>query len=102
MKVVKIWLDDIRDKPEEFDVSVGSEIETIILLRNLKNIDVFISFDHDLGLENGSGYGVACFIEANPDLVRLVGFDVHSANPVGRRNIEQALRKYKKIKINEL
>ena len=60
---MKIWLDDERPMPSEFDVHARTADDAI---RYIENNDVeLISFDHDLGREeNGTGYDVANWIEA--------------------------------------
>lgn len=93
---MKLFLDDIRDAPDGTKVSdfwdtwkVIRTYETMIdHLTRGKNIEV-ISLDHDLGAEQ-TGYDVAKWIEEKvatdcnyfPPMIY-----VHSANPVGRRNI---------------
>lgn len=53
--------------------------------------DIVVDFDHDLG-EGGTGYDVAKFIVENQ--IKLVAFEIHSMNPVGRENIKQLLTHY--------
>jgi hypothetical protein len=65
----------------------------------------FISFDHDLGAdENGTGYGVACCIEMHiaQNLIPMPQWAVHSANPVGRKNIERAMTKAEMFNQNNI
>jgi hypothetical protein len=100
---MKIWLDDIRFPPsDDFEWIRSAETCITYLLMHKKTIE-FISFDHDLGKENEifdySGYAVAKFIEENAwrrrqgDMDTLVPFkwEVHSANPAGRKRIAQAM-----------
>ena len=94
---MKIWLDDIRPMPDGFDVHVRTADEAIELLGGI-NVS-FISLDHDLGDETaGTGYDVAQFIEkgAYLGIVPPMGWQVHSANPVGRNNIISAMRNAEK------
>lgn len=53
-----------------------------------------ISFDHDLGDFAGTGYEVAKAVEywAFHKVISSITWEIHSANPVGRKNIEQAMR----------
>lgn len=93
MKV--LYVDDIRF-PEYFH-QIGAEItvartydEAIQYIDDSYDI---ISLDHDLG-EDKTGYDIAKYIvENNIKIAR--GFKVHSANPVGKFNIEQLLTHYK-------
>jgi hypothetical protein len=61
---MRVWLDDLRPAPEGWAHAL-TQAEAIGLL---ESGDVTaISLDHDLGepeAEVGSGYGVACWIEA--------------------------------------
>lgn len=95
-----VWLDDERATPAGFDATACTAAEAIRLLET-KRVRR-ISLDHDLGEpHNGSGYDVACWIEAKarawsegdaeeglPPLV----WSVHSQNPVGRANMIRALK----------
>ena len=65
-------------------------------------IPEYISFDHDLGTEL-NGYDIAKWM-VEQDLDRTLSFpkgfefNVHSANPVGARNITEYLNGYLKYK----
>lgn len=94
-----LFIDDIRE-PEHF---IGIEIyvarsynKAINMLKNVK-FDA-ISFDHDLG-EDKTGYDIAKYIIENHIKFKQ-GFKIHSANPVGKFNIEQLLTHYGYNKIN--
>ena len=89
---MRVWLDDVRPAPEGW-VLVKTPEEAIALLI-AGGVDT-ISLDHDLGLDDvRTGYAVAAWIE---EAVATRGFSppativVHSANPVGRRRMEQAI-----------
>lgn len=95
---MRLWIDDERD-PKEWSpmkewVWAKSAEEALDLLDSY--IFDEVSFDHDLGSdEKGikpSGYYVACVIEemAALGLITRFKWSVHSANPVGYRNIIQA------------
>lgn len=91
---MKVYLDDMRtpDIKEGWDVIVR-DAENAMLLLDL-GIVTEISLDHDLGGEV-TGYDVARHIEEmvfNEDLYfEPPRIYVHSANPVGRDNIKQAI-----------
>jgi hypothetical protein len=78
--------------PEGYDVRAWTANEAIKFL-DTGEVTV-ISFDHDLGHpDDGTGYEVACYIEArafHAKIPRLV-WHVHSDNPVGRENIKRAM-----------
>ena len=62
----------------------------------------FISFDHDLGKDEQTGYDIAKWIvEMDMDGVIIIPnpfvFYVHSQNPVGKKNIQNYLDNYMKF-----
>lgn len=73
------------------------------LIRTLGSMPSFISFDHDLGENQPTGYDIAKYL-VDVDIQGIYkfpdGFDyhVHSQNPVGKRNIEQYLNRYFEIR----
>ena len=93
---MKIWLDDERQMPEGYDRHVRTAPEAIALLES--GTVTAISLDHDLGESGGTGYQVACFIEEGAFRKSLLpmGVSIHSANPVGRYRMEQAIDRAKK------
>ena len=104
----KMYLDDIRDPKNNFDVIVRSYDEAVeYILKN--DIPNFISFDHDLGLENNgivvkSGYDLAKWLveqslDGNLKFPNDFSFSVHSANPIGKNNIESILNNYLLFKV---
>ena len=62
----------------------------------------FVSFDHDLGDGEPTGYDIARWI-VDGDMDKIIsipsGFEfyVHSQNPVGKKNIEAYLNNYLKM-----
>ena len=89
---MRIWLDDIRPMPEDFDIHVTNGMEAMKHIAGGKV--THISFDHDLGLDM-SGYAVACCVEAAAYANRIprITWAIHSANPVGRDNIKACMEK---------
>lgn len=91
---MKLYLDDERQMPFGFDIHVKSSDEAVALLAT--NAVTCISLDHDLGdIGNGTGYDVACFIErsAYEGTLKQLEVTIHSANPIGRARMEQAIAK---------
>lgn len=88
---MRIWLDDVRSIPEGYDYWAKTAEDCI---RKLESEGVsFVSFDHDLG--NGkSGYDVAKVIEemAATNFCKAIEWEIHSANPVGRKDITLAMK----------
>lgn len=89
--MANLWIDDERIPPEGW-IWVKTSFEAIKALRVGKFET--ISFDHDLGDDGGTGYEVLLYLEAevfrNPKY-RCPKMLIHSANPVGRQRMRQAI-----------
>lgn len=89
---MKIWLDDIREAPEGWRrARTVWEIKFILISNRVEEI----SLDHDLGENQPTGYDLIKWLEKK---VMTEGYSfpkirVHSANPVGRKNIEAAIKR---------
>ena len=101
-----MYLDDLRTPIEDFDCVVRSFEEAVEIFKK-HGVANLISFDHDLGINNGkickSGLDVAKWIVKNDfkDEYKIpldFSFKVHSQNPVGKKNIESLLTNYLKYK----
>lgn len=90
-------MDDLRPIPEGF-IGLRSFTEFVLHIFN-NGLPDFISFDHDLGLEE-SGFDCAKWLVAYclDNEMALPDFTVHSQNPVGKRNIESLLNNFKNRK----
>jgi len=89
---MRVWLDDIRQIPDGFDIWAKNSDFLLGLL--ISGNVTYISFDHDLGNDDfGTGYDVAKWIEqmAYDGNINPIEWDIHSANPVGRKNIQMAM-----------
>lgn len=89
---MKLWLDDVRPPPAGW-IAVQTAADAISVLAS-GGVES-VSLDHDLGpSEAGTGYDVATWIEEHAATGRLrrLRWAVHSANPVGVRRMELALR----------
>ena len=96
---MKLWLDDQINDPDTPDrhTPVGwygctHAHQTIEYIKT--GIVTEIDFDHDLGEGKGTGYDVALVIEAGAYNGTLdpIKWNIHSANPVGRKRIEAAMQ----------
>lgn len=89
---MRVWVDDVRPMPPDFDIWLRNADTTIRTLRT--GGVTYLSLDHDLG-EEKTGYDIAKFIEeaAYKKLLAPMTVVVHSANPVGRKNIMTALKR---------
>lgn len=88
---MRIWLDDKRPMPEGFDVWCKTADHASKLVSSGKV--THISFDHDLGSSDNTGYAVALFVEilAYDGVIKPFTWEVHSANSVGGKRIKQAM-----------
>lgn len=87
---MKLYLDDVRDLPHDYDVLVRDAQTCIDLLKT--GLITHVSLDHDLGTEM-TGYDVAKFLEqaAFEKRIPQLTWNVHSANPVGAKQMSRAL-----------
>jgi hypothetical protein len=100
---VKVWLDDVRDPPDGW-IHVRTPDDAIDLLGSGEVEE--ISLDHDLGLTTPeaerTGYDVLLWLEAEVATgtwhFEVPKIQVHSANPVGRRRMEQAIASIQRLR----
>ena len=93
---MKIWVDDIRPIPEGYvgTKSVNETIQLIIEAENKGTIIELIDLDHDL----------CCYAADGGDAIKILDFlaeretyypiRIHTANPVGRANMERMIQRY--------
>lgn len=99
----KLYLDDIRTTTDCTFMIVRTVNDAQKLI-HLLGVPIFISFDHDLGIDGEgnlllSGYDFAKWlVEMNMEGIFTFAedfdFRVHSQNPVGAKNIQEYLRNY--------
>jgi len=101
---MKIWLDDVRDPPDEDWIHVYTPEEATSALEGGRVVE--LSLDHDLGLaepdgRERTGYDVLVFIERELALGTITfpipTIRIHSANSVGRRRMEQAIASIQRL-----
>lgn len=95
---MKIWLDDIRDAPDETWTVVRTPQDALreITWASVQDIPFeILSLDHDLGDDYFTGYYLMTYLEecAYKDEWDMIPemFQIHSANPVGRKNMQAAI-----------
>jgi len=90
---MRLYLDDVRPTPEGYDLSVKTAWGAIAWIMSGKITHV--SLDNDLGddVECGQGRDVANWIEhaAYDGRIPRMDIQIHSANPVARAAMEQAI-----------
>jgi len=101
---MKLYLDDIHNPATEGIDVARSYKEFWHIVRSYKEFVQFIlnngvpdmiSFDHDLGDNVPTGMDCAKWLVDNQ--YKIVEFNVHSANPVDKNNIESLLNNWKKF-----
>ena len=89
---MKIFLDDVRSAPDKSWTVCRTAKEALAFLNF--GVVTEISFDHDLGPCEFTGYFVASKIEelVYQKVIKMPKWTIHSANPVGRARIKSALQ----------
>lgn len=107
---VLMFIDDIRNPEnvfplafaDRFDYVCRSSKDAIRIIKRHKQIPNFISFDHDLGGDDIAMKVVDFIIEnvlsKKYKLPDNFEFNVHSANPIGKMNIETKLNNFYEIR----
>ena len=98
----RLYIDDIRDPKTSGWVIVRSSKDAINMMSE-KGCPALISFDHDLGGEDTAMKVVKWMIEFDMNacgdfIPQNFEFIVHSANPVGSKNITGLLGGYLKVR----
>ena len=96
---MRVFLDDIRDTPEGW-VRAYTVPELIDIFRKYASEITELSLDHDLGSDQKSGYDFMRWLESQVfankfDSIPKIGF--HTANPVGREQMELVLDSIQRI-----
>ena len=105
----KLFIDDIRNPLSNTEWIIARSFdEAIDIIHKKGELPIHISFDHDLGNEfEKTGYDIAKWIvEQDMNGIYTLDFNtftfnVHSANPVGKTNIEEYLFSYNKFKVGK-
>jgi len=94
----KVWLDDVRKSPAGW--IHFEEIESLIkYYKKNHNKITEISLDHDLGDNVPPGYNFLLWLEEmvyTGKYNQVPNIKVHSANPVGKRRMEQSIKSINK------
>ncbi len=106
-----LYLDDIRHPKYVNEYIIVRSYDEAVAFVEEYGIPKIISFDHDLGMDKDenilpSGYDFAKWLvemdmEGKYKIPKEFRFNVHSANPVGKKSIESYLNNYLKFKEEE-
>ncbi len=93
---MKIWLDDLRPAPSGYVVarSVNQAIE-LIKKNEAKGAEIeVLDLDHDLGDYSIDGGDAIKLLDWLAERGTFYPVKLHTANPVGRANMERMLARY--------
>jgi len=95
-KKVKIWVDDIRPVPSGYE-GTKSVRETIALIEEIEadggEIEL-LDLDHDLGDYARFGGDAIKILDYLAERGTFYPIRIHTANPVGRANMERMIERY--------
>lgn len=104
--MIKIWIDDEREMPDNYTHLAYSTNYAIQLIRDAYyyNYDLEVSLDHDAGKYVNKGGDYIKVLERleetcyeNPNFRNYIRdkviFHLHTANPVGRENMKRIIQK---------
>ena len=100
---MKIFLNDIRHPRTDDWIIIRSSDDIKEYIRNNGMVD-YISFDHDLGDDDTAMIFIKWLIDKDLDeniIKESFEYNIHSANPVGRDNIDSILKCYMKFKFRD-
>ena len=93
---MKIWVDDLRPVPVGYE-GTKSVDETIALIEEIEakgeTIEL-IDLDHDLGEYASYGGDAIRILDYLVERETFYPIEIHTANPVGRANMERMLERY--------
>lgn len=93
---VKIYVDDVRPVPEGYE-GTKSVDETIALIEELeaKGVEIeLLDLDHDLGDYAQFGGDAIKILDYLAERETYYPIAIHTANPVGRANMERMIERY--------
>lgn len=101
---MNFFIDDERDPVNPTDVVLRNMGQVVQLVEEMKSQNKkisSISFDHDLGFNEPTGYDIAKYLVKQDIDHNIFSYDfkynVHSQNPVGKKSIEQYFKNYFKV-----
>lgn len=107
-----LFIDDERFPPRDGRRWViARNMHDVLMMLRIHGMPGYISFDHDLGENEQTGYDIAKLLvdldmggDCDYALPAEFDFYVHSQNPIGKTNIEAYLNNYldfKKKQVND-
>ena len=94
---MKLWLDDIRPAPPEYDYSAGSVNAAKMMIESAEDLGEpieVLDLDHDLGDNAWDGGDGIKLIDWLIERETFYPIKLHTANPVGRANMQRTIERY--------
>ena len=93
---MKIWVDDLRPVPEgyEWAKSVNQAISLVEKAEAGGETVELLDLDHDLGDYYSDGGDAIKLLDWLAERCTFYPIRIHTANPVGRENMERMLSRY--------
>ena len=94
MKMYKLYLDDIRI-PKTLNWTIVRTFDEFLMTIKTLGLPYEMSLDHDLGENIPTGYDVVKWMVYEKEFdLRNIDINVHSANPVGKQNMESLINNW--------
>lgn len=93
---MKIWVDDLRPVPKGY-IGTKPVNETIRIIQNaeMQGIEIeLLDLDHDLGDYANDGGDAIKILDFLAERGSFYPIEIHTANPVGRANMERMIQRY--------
>lgn len=93
---MKIWVDDLRSVPEgyEWAKSVNQAISLVEKAEINGEMVELLNLDHDLGDYYADGVDAIKLLDWLAERGTFYPIRIHTANPVGRENMERMIARY--------
>ena len=93
---MKLWLDDLRPVPDGSEGARSvNEAKQLILEAEHNGIEIeALDLDHDLGDYADQGGDAIRLLDWLAERETFYPVEIHTANPVGRANMERILARY--------
>lgn len=94
---MKLWLDDVRPAPPEYDYKAGSVNAAKMMIKSAEDLGEpieVLDLDHDLGdnaCDGGDGIKLLDWLVERKTFYPI---KLHTANPVGRANMQRMIDRY--------
>jgi hypothetical protein len=96
MMKIRIWVDDIRSTPEGYvpAKSVNEAISIVEKAEKQGDMIEVLDLDHDLGDYASDGGDAIKLLDYLAERGTFYQVRIHTANPVGRANMERMISRY--------